>query len=91
MEVHGEGGAHREPVRAYAVGLWKNIMRVLGKFSCHTKFKVGDGFKVRLWHDLWCRDKALKEVFPNLYGIACAKDASVQLTWSSLVAPINGK
>jgi Ni,Fe-hydrogenase I cytochrome b subunit len=63
MEVHGEGGAHREPVRAYGVGLWKNIMRVWGKFSCHTKFKVGDGFKVRLWHDLCSWDVTLKEAF----------------------------
>jgi hypothetical protein len=26
---------------------------------------------------LWCGDKALKEAFPVLYGIVCAKDASV--------------
>jgi hypothetical protein len=26
---------------------------------------------------LWCGNKALKEAFSNLYGIACARDASV--------------
>jgi len=28
-------------------------------------------------HDLWCGDKALTEAFPELYSIACMKDASV--------------
>jgi hypothetical protein len=32
---------------------------------------------VRFWHDLWCKDKALKEAFLALYGIACMKDTSV--------------
>jgi hypothetical protein len=38
---------------------------------------VGDGSKVRFSHDLWCGDVAYKKAFPDLYGIACAKDASV--------------
>jgi hypothetical protein len=38
---------------------------------------VGDGSKARLWHDLWCGDRAFKEAFQNLYGIACANDVSV--------------
>jgi hypothetical protein len=38
---------------------------------------VTDGSKVRLWHDLWCEDMALKEAFQVLFGTACAKDASV--------------
>jgi hypothetical protein len=42
-----------------------------------TIFEVGDGSKVRLWHDLWCRDMALRDVFPVLFGIACANDAFV--------------
>jgi hypothetical protein len=31
----------------------------------------------RFWHSLWCRDKALKEAFPDLYRIASAKNVSV--------------
>jgi hypothetical protein len=31
----------------------------------------------RFWHSLWCRDKALKEAFPDLYRIACAKNVSL--------------
>jgi hypothetical protein len=38
---------------------------------------VGEGSKIRFLHDQWCRDMALKEVFPVLFGIAHKKDASV--------------
>jgi hypothetical protein len=71
------GWCSREPVGAYEVGFWKNIMRGWGKVSSHTRFEVGDGSNIRFWHDLWCEDMALKEAFPGLFGIACAKDAFV--------------
>jgi hypothetical protein len=29
-------------------------------------------------NDMWCGNLALKEAFPMLYGIACAKDTSVE-------------
>jgi hypothetical protein len=41
-------------------------------FCSHTRFEVGDDANGRFWHDLWCRDKALKLEFPDLYGIGCA-------------------
>jgi hypothetical protein len=53
----------------------KNIMRGWGKFCNHTRFKVGDGSKVRFWHDLLCGDTVLKDAFPVLFGIARVKDA----------------
>lgn len=46
------------------------------KFSSHTKFEVGDGSNVRFWHNLWCGYLALKEAFPDLFGITYAKNAS---------------
>jgi hypothetical protein len=46
-------------------------------FSNHTRLEMGDGFKIRFWHDVWCGKKALKEAFPDLYNIAHVKDASV--------------
>lgn len=46
------------------------------KFSSHIRFELGNGSKVRLWHDL-CGNKALQEAFPILFGIACVKDASI--------------
>jgi len=36
----------------------------LREFSCHTRFEVGDGFKIRFWHNQWCRNVA-NEAFSN--------------------------
>ena len=69
------GWCFNEPL-GYGVGLWKNIKRGCGMFSSHTIYGVADGSKV-FWHDLCCRNKALKEAFPDLYGIGCTKDTSV--------------
>jgi hypothetical protein len=44
----------------FGVGLWKNIKKGWEKFSIHTRFEVGDGSKIRFWHDQWCGDVALK-------------------------------
>jgi hypothetical protein len=38
---------------------------------------VEDGVRTKFWHNLWCGDVVLKEVFPDLFGIAPVKDASV--------------
>jgi hypothetical protein len=46
-------------------------------FSSHTRSEVEVGAKVRFWHDMWYGGKAHKEAFPDLYGIAYAKDTSV--------------
>jgi hypothetical protein len=36
-----------EPSGAFGVGLWKSIRRGWGNFTFHTKFEVGDGFKIK--------------------------------------------
>jgi hypothetical protein len=66
-EVHG----------SYGVGLWKNIRRGWVEFSSHTRFEVGDGFKIRFWHDVLCRDHAVKAAFLELFNLARCKDTSV--------------
>jgi hypothetical protein len=38
---------------------------------------VGDGTRIRFWHDLWYGDTVLKVAFPVLFGIARSKNASV--------------
>jgi hypothetical protein len=71
------GWCSLEPSSAFGVGLWKYIRRGWRNFSCHTKFEVGDGPKIRFWHEQWCEDVAFKEAFSVLFSIANAKDASI--------------
>jgi hypothetical protein len=43
-----------EPVGAFGVGLLKNIRKGWETFSSFARFEVGDGVRIRFWHDLWC-------------------------------------
>lgn len=71
------GWCSLEPVGAFGVGLWKNIKKGWETFYSFAMFEVGDGVRMRFWHDLWCRNMVMKEVFPDLFGIARVKDAYV--------------
>ena len=46
-------------------------------FSKYIQYDVGNGTRVKFWNDVWCRDRPLKEAFPNLYNISRSRDASV--------------
>ena len=48
---------------------------------------MGDGTCVKFWVDVWCRDRPLKEVFPDLYNISRTRDASV----SEVLCYANGR
>jgi hypothetical protein len=39
----------------YGVG-FRKILGTGGAFSSHTRFEVGNGSKVKFWHDVWCGD-----------------------------------
>jgi len=49
------------------VGFWKNIRRVWGELSSHTRFEMGDGSKIHFWHDVWCGAKTLETSFLDLH------------------------
>lgn len=38
---------------------------------------MGDGYKIKFCHDVWCGDQPLKAAFPDLYIIACLRVAFV--------------
>ena len=47
------------------------------EFRKNIRFVVEMGDRVKLWIDQWCGDSPLHLTFPNVYGIASNKEASV--------------
>ena len=52
-----------------------SLAEVGEEFSRFTRFEVGDDFKISFWHDVWCGEQSLKEVFLESFCIACLRDA----------------
>jgi hypothetical protein len=74
------GWCSKEVGGPYGVGVWKCIRRGWAGFANHVRFEVGDGSKVLFWHDVWCGEQPLKNIFPELFTIACRKDVWVAET-----------
>jgi hypothetical protein len=49
------------------VSPWKNIRRGCSFFSSFAIVEVVDGSRTKFWHDVWCRDRPLKESFLELF------------------------
>jgi hypothetical protein len=57
--------------------LWRHIRKGWETFSVHTGFEVGLGNRVLFWHDRWCFNQLLKEIFPGMYGCSLNQDGIV--------------
>jgi hypothetical protein len=75
--IHRGGWCLEETQGPYRVCLWRKIRNGLRNLSNYISFKVGDGSHICFWLDVWCGDVALKFSFPELYLIACGKEALV--------------
>ena len=47
------------------------------EFSKNIRFEIGVGDRVKLWTNQWCGESPLQLTFPNVYGMASNKEASV--------------
>ena len=61
----------------YGVSLWKTISKGWDSFKRFISFEIGDGSKVSYGHDVWCGDRSLKEMYPDLFAISCSPDSMV--------------
>ena len=61
----------------YDVRIWKFIQQGLSNFSWFLHFDVGDGSRVRFWHDVRSDDCPLKVAFLELFSISRHKEASI--------------
>ena len=61
----------------YRVCLWQSIKNGWDTLHRFVSFKVGDGLSIKFWHDFWSREPPLKDIFPELFCVACNRDASV--------------
>lgn len=52
------------------LGLWKHIIRGWDIYSRYIHIEVGDESKIKIWPNAWSGNKALKEAYQKLYGIA---------------------
>ena len=53
--------------RTHGCGLWRSIHEGWENFSKHLSFVVGEGTRIRFWHDRWIGDNTLKDLYPELY------------------------
>lgn len=53
-------------------------INLLQFFVNNFQIKVGDGSRVRFWHDKWCGGICLKEAFPRLYSLSIVKYGSLK-------------
>uniref|UniRef100_A0A7N2KMS7 Uncharacterized protein n=1 Tax=Quercus lobata TaxID=97700 RepID=A0A7N2KMS7_QUELO len=68
--------------RTHGCGLWRSIHEGWESFSKHLSFVVGEGTRIRLWHDRWIGDNTLKDLYPKLYVCSAAKDACIfEVLW----------
>jgi len=72
------GWCSKEVGGSYGFGVWKSIRRGWDAFAAHVRYEIGNGSKVLFWHDVWCGEISLKNLFPDLFLIARRKDAWVE-------------
>ena len=79
----GQGGWSTKVCRrAHGCDLWRSIHEGWESFSKHLSFVMGEGTRIRFWHDRWISDNTLKNLYLELYMCSAAKDACIsEVLW----------
>ncbi|GFZ14619.1 hypothetical protein Acr_24g0008090 [Actinidia rufa] len=72
----------KDIAQPHGTGLWKGIMKVWGDFYPQVKYQLGNGSRIRFWHDDWCYQMPLRARFLDLFALASDQDASVVDCWT---------
>jgi len=65
------------PNGSYGCSLWRYISKCWERFFPHFSFEVSDGSTISFWHNQWCGEGPLKELFSGLYALAMNRNAFV--------------
>ena len=55
----------------------KNISQEWPSFSHYILYDIGDGLRVKFWHNYWCGETPLVVSYPKLFRFCRDKEASV--------------
>ena len=79
----GQGGWYSKVCRrTHGCDLWRSIDEGWESFSKHLSFVVGEGTRIRFWHDRWIGDNTLKDLYLDLYVCLAVKDACIfEVLW----------
>jgi len=63
------------------VVLGQSLLRFIhkgwGRFYHHFSFEVGAASSMLFWHDCWCQEGPLRDLFASLYVLAVNRDATI--------------
>ena len=61
----------------HGCGLWKIIRKGADNFFGHVVYAMGEGNRIRFWHDPWSGPSPLKELYPELFACAMVQEALI--------------
>ena len=74
----GHGWRTKKAIRAFRVGVWKEILKETDWCWDNMVFTVGNDTKIRFWTDHWCGCTVLSQSFPHLFAMAVHRNATVE-------------
>ena len=80
MSKYGDNGLGWYPSKprgAYGQSLGRFIHKGWRRFFNHFSSEVGVGSSIFFWHDRWCQEGPLRDLFPSLYVLVMNKDATI--------------